>query len=196
MEAISDLSRLRCALTRSVRIRTSAIAADNLDSKVSLEPVRHGGSRAIRQQVHHLTTLQVHDDGPVIHAFPPSPLVDADDTHHGTIGLASAAILDTPRIVVSLTGMPSRAISRSDGRPPTLWPNSLTIPARRVVRRANGAASRGCCSAKIHSYLIHHILAERGFNPPGVVFPVSAAILERIDDYRQVLESFRAACCR
>jgi hypothetical protein len=45
-------------------------------------------------------------------------------------------------------------------------------------------------NGRIHRYLIHHALAERGFNPPGVVFPVSAAILDRIDDYRQVLESY------
>jgi hypothetical protein len=45
-------------------------------------------------------------------------------------------------------------------------------------------------NGRIHRYLIHHILAERGFNPPGVVFPVSAAILEQIDQYRQVLESY------
>ncbi len=38
-------------------------------------------------------------------------------------------------------------------------------------------------NGRIHRYLIHHVLAERGFNPPGVVFPVSAAILERIDEY-------------
>jgi hypothetical protein len=36
------------------------------------------------------------------------------------------------------------------------------------------------------------MLAERGFNPPGVVFPVSAAILDRIDEYRAVLESYSA----
>jgi hypothetical protein len=45
-------------------------------------------------------------------------------------------------------------------------------------------------NGRIHRYLIHHVLAERGFNPPGVVFPVSAAILERIDEYRTVLESY------
>lgn len=44
-------------------------------------------------------------------------------------------------------------------------------------------------NGRIHRYLIHHVLAERGFNPPGVVFPVSAAILERIDEYRRVLGS-------
>ncbi|MPZ11435.1 MAG: cell filamentation protein Fic [Kiloniellaceae bacterium] len=45
-------------------------------------------------------------------------------------------------------------------------------------------------NGRIHRYLIHHILAERGFNPPGVVFPVSAAILERMDEYRSVLKSY------
>jgi len=44
-------------------------------------------------------------------------------------------------------------------------------------------------NGRIHRYLIHHVLARRGFNPPGVVFPISAAILERIDEYRRVLES-------
>lgn len=45
-------------------------------------------------------------------------------------------------------------------------------------------------NGRIHRYLIHHVLAQRGFNPPGVVFPISAAILEQIDDYREVLESY------
>jgi len=45
-------------------------------------------------------------------------------------------------------------------------------------------------NGRIHRYLIHHVLAERGFNPPGVVFPVSAAILEKIDEYQSVLESY------
>jgi Fic/DOC family len=44
-------------------------------------------------------------------------------------------------------------------------------------------------NGRIHRYLIHHALAARGFNRPGVV-PVSAAILERIDDYRRVLEDY------
>jgi Fic family protein len=45
-------------------------------------------------------------------------------------------------------------------------------------------------NGRLHRYLIHHALARRGFNPAGVVFPVSAAILERIDDYRRVLEEY------
>lgn len=45
-------------------------------------------------------------------------------------------------------------------------------------------------NGRIHRYIIHHVLAQRGFNPAGVVFPVSAAILERIDEYRVVLEDY------
>jgi Fic family protein len=45
-------------------------------------------------------------------------------------------------------------------------------------------------NGRIHRYLIHHVLAQRGFNPPGLVFPVSAAILEQIDEYRRVLEGY------
>lgn len=45
-------------------------------------------------------------------------------------------------------------------------------------------------NGRLHRYLIHHVLAGRGFNPPGLVFPVSAVILDRIDDYRRVLETY------
>jgi hypothetical protein len=45
-------------------------------------------------------------------------------------------------------------------------------------------------NGRIHRYLIHHLLARMGFAPQGIIFPVSAAILERIDDYRKVLESY------
>ena len=45
-------------------------------------------------------------------------------------------------------------------------------------------------NGRIHRYLIHHVLARRGFNPAGVAFPVSAAILARIDEYRATLEDY------
>jgi hypothetical protein len=45
-------------------------------------------------------------------------------------------------------------------------------------------------NGRIHRYLIHHLLAKSGFTPQGIIFPVSSAILERIDDYRKVLESY------
>jgi hypothetical protein len=45
-------------------------------------------------------------------------------------------------------------------------------------------------NGRLHRYLIHHVLAQHGFNPAGVVFPVSAAILERIDDYVATLQDY------
>ena len=43
-------------------------------------------------------------------------------------------------------------------------------------------------NGRIHRYLIHHVLAERGFSPAGIVFPISATILARIEEYRRTLE--------
>ena len=45
-------------------------------------------------------------------------------------------------------------------------------------------------NGRIHRYLIHHVLSARDFHPPGVTFPVSAAILDRIADYRATLEDY------
>ncbi len=45
-------------------------------------------------------------------------------------------------------------------------------------------------NGRIHRYLIHHELAKSGFNPEGLVFPVSAVILKRIQEYREVLQSY------
>ena len=44
-------------------------------------------------------------------------------------------------------------------------------------------------NGRIHRYLIHHVLAEKGFAPTGIVFPVSAVILDRIAEYRRTLEA-------
>lgn len=45
-------------------------------------------------------------------------------------------------------------------------------------------------NGRIHRYLIHHVLNEREFSPKGIIFPISAVILERLDEYRKVLESY------
>ncbi|QWK81464.1 Fic family protein [Ochrobactrum sp. BTU1] len=48
-------------------------------------------------------------------------------------------------------------------------------------------------NGRLHRWLIHHALATAAYSPPGLVFPVSAAILRNIDRYRAVLESWSAA---
>jgi hypothetical protein len=45
-------------------------------------------------------------------------------------------------------------------------------------------------NGRIHRFLIHNILARRGFTPEGLIFPVSAAMLNNLDAYDTALESF------
>ncbi len=45
-------------------------------------------------------------------------------------------------------------------------------------------------NGRIHRYLVHHVLSRKGFTGKSLIFPVSAAILERIDEYREVLEHY------
>ena len=45
-------------------------------------------------------------------------------------------------------------------------------------------------NGRIHRYLIHHVLLKKEYVPKGMIFPVSAIILERLDEYRQILEAF------
>jgi hypothetical protein len=44
-------------------------------------------------------------------------------------------------------------------------------------------------NGRMHRCLIHHVLAERRFTPPGLVFPVSSVLLDRIDEYRTTLQA-------
>lgn len=45
-------------------------------------------------------------------------------------------------------------------------------------------------NGRIHRYLIHHILIWMKYTKRDMIFPVSAAILDRISDYQEVLEKF------
>ena len=44
-------------------------------------------------------------------------------------------------------------------------------------------------NGRAHRWLIHDVLARRKFTPPGIVFPVSSVMLDRIDDYRAILQA-------
>jgi hypothetical protein len=45
-------------------------------------------------------------------------------------------------------------------------------------------------NGRLHRYLIHHILAQKKFSQQGIIFPVSAAILDKINEYKAVLEAY------
>jgi len=45
-------------------------------------------------------------------------------------------------------------------------------------------------NGRIHRYLIHHILAKLNLTYQRIIFPISTSILDKIEDYRIVLESY------
>lgn len=51
-------------------------------------------------------------------------------------------------------------------------------------------------NGRLHRYLIHHVLAERSFTPNGMIFPISFIMLEKIEDYKRVLEYYSQARLR
>lgn len=91
----------------------------------------------------------------------------------------SACYQDLPDLVGGLTAFGTEAAGELD---PVLAAAMLAFGFVYIHPFEDG-------NGRLHRYLIHHVLAQRGFNPPGVVFPVSAVILDRIEDYRYTLES-------
>lgn len=49
-------------------------------------------------------------------------------------------------------------------------------------------------NGRIHRYLIHHVLAKKNFTAKDIIFPISSVILERIKQYRTVLETYSRPC--
>ena len=47
-------------------------------------------------------------------------------------------------------------------------------------------------NGRTHRFLLHHVLARKGFTPSKIIFPVSAVLLKNLDIYDRMLESFSA----
>lgn len=45
-------------------------------------------------------------------------------------------------------------------------------------------------NGRLHRYMIHHVLAERGYTPTGMIFPVSSVLLKRQAEYGERLRAF------
>lgn len=45
-------------------------------------------------------------------------------------------------------------------------------------------------NGRLHRFLIHYVLSHLNFTPEGIIFPVSAVMVENMKDYDAVLESF------
>lgn len=45
-------------------------------------------------------------------------------------------------------------------------------------------------NGRLHRFLLHHILRQAGYTPPGVVLPLSARMLSSIDTYSRLLKAY------
>ncbi len=102
------------------------------------------------------------------------------DTHMPLPDHISARAQDLPSLVDGMVAFDQSAARQIDG---VIAAAALAFGFVYVHPFADG-------NGRLHRYLIHHVLAGRGFNPAGVVFPVSSAILESMDAYRTVLEDY------
>ena len=82
----------------------------------------------------------------------------------------------------------------------------IMIGKRRAHTRAHQRAARGASNAispstrpgksfedgngRVPRWLIHHVLERAGFSPPGLIFPIRAVILRKLQSYRRVLEAY------
>ena len=51
-------------------------------------------------------------------------------------------------------------------------------------------------NGRIHRLLIHYVLSRNGFTPKGIIFPVSAVMLQRRHEYNDALEQFSVPVMR
>ncbi len=93
----------------------------------------------------------------------------------------SAKFEDLPRLMEGIVAFAARAVQR--GLEPVVAAASLAFGFVYIHPYVDG-------NGRLHRWLFHYVLAQANYNPPGFVFPVSAAILRNIDRYRQVLESY------
>jgi hypothetical protein len=91
-----------------------------------------------------------------------------------------ARVADVPSLMDGLLGCNDRL--RSTDIDPVVQAAAIAFGFVYVHPLADG-------NGRLHRCLIHHVLAERKFTPPGMVFPVSSVMLDRIDAYRDTLQA-------
>lgn len=91
----------------------------------------------------------------------------------------SARHEDLPDLVRGMVEFERRAAPR--GMDPVIAAASLGFGFVYVHPFADG-------NGRLHRWMFHHVLAQAGYNPPGVPFPISSAIERRVSDYQRVLE--------
>ncbi len=91
MEAVRDLNGIRGALPRALGVGAAAVAGNDLDAGMLLQPGGQGLSLTVREQVDHAAAFQVHQDRPILLAFALRPVVHPE--HAGRPSVARRGLL-------------------------------------------------------------------------------------------------------
>ena len=142
MPPIRDLDGLWCSLAGSVAIGAGAIAHDDFDGRMVLQPSGQGLSFAIREQIDDPVTLQVAQDRAVTLALAPSPVINTQDTGRRQ-GLQRRFTDAAP------TGIAIVPAMRAPALPPSARATAWCRVRRRSVWRALGRAIASGRSAKV-----------------------------------------------
>ena len=103
------------------------------------------------------------------------------DTHEPLPEHINARAVDLPSLLRGIERFDQRV--RQYGFDPVAAAASLAFGFVYIHPFADG-------NGRLHRWLIHHVLAAMGYTPPNMVFPVSAAMLRELSEYRGVLESY------
>ena len=76
MEAIGYLLRLRCAERRPFGIKTATISRNRHDFGMVSEPFRETVRGSVREEVDNVADVHIDQNGSILLAFAPSPIVD------------------------------------------------------------------------------------------------------------------------
>lgn len=79
VEAVRDLDSLGCAVPNAIGVGAGAVARDDLDAGMAVQPCPDRLRVAVRQHVDRTVALQIDDQRAVALPSAPRPIVDADD---------------------------------------------------------------------------------------------------------------------
>lgn len=172
MKPIGNLPGLRCAFTGGLRIQAAAVAADNLDGRMTPKPSGRILDATVIQYVNDRAALEVDHDGPIARRAPPTPIIDTDYPYLG-VALGNCSIsfqlpqdgvvadryaepLHQPLARTAASAMAEQADNLSDpSRPTRVWISYR----RKTVCERSSCAFPMCTSPAAQQELHCHGLA-------------------------------------
>ena len=97
MKAISDLSSLRRSLPNALCVKTAAVAADDLDFRMLLDPIRSLLGGAGFEHVCNDPTFKIDNNRSVIKTFAPAPIINRDRAQRSAVATFRCMTFELPQ---------------------------------------------------------------------------------------------------